>query len=175
MIRSERRLVSPAALLLALLCLGLPFVAVSCESSVATVSADYSGWDLVAGGTPDVTPQGDDSFTKNTERSEIPAQPAAIVFLVLATAAIALARTRAFDLRTLGSAVCAGGAAVMLIVNQLRVHHGIAEEIQGNGLAEDMVHTRFGFWLTLLFVLGAAACNATTYARRNSLVQQRQR
>lgn len=38
-----RRLVSPAVLLLAPLCLGLPFITVSCDSSVASMSAEYSG------------------------------------------------------------------------------------------------------------------------------------
>ncbi|MGW1677070.1 hypothetical protein [Saccharopolyspora sp. NPDC002376] len=56
---ARRKAISPAGFLLVMLCFGLPFVTVSCESSVGSISAEITGWDLVFGGKATTTATGD--------------------------------------------------------------------------------------------------------------------
>jgi uncharacterized membrane protein YphA (DoxX/SURF4 family) len=159
MIKSLRasRVISPAGLLLALLCFGLPFITVSCESPIASVSADYSGWDLTFGGQPDITQTvTGDSPLRNTQDASMPLHPLALLafFAVVGGIIVSLGWPR----RPMLSAVAAGAAAALLFINQLVVHSEMVDQLQKGTfltpkMADDLIESRIGYWLTLVLLL----------------------
>ncbi|MBM2615842.1 hypothetical protein JIG36_09770 [Actinoplanes sp. LDG1-06] len=134
--RWSRRLLSPAGLVLAGLCLLLPFLSASCASEGpprVQWRVTYTGADIVAGGRPDV------AFTGDADREPIhdldggemkrvlggppaalPAQPVAWLAAALMVAALAATALRSRAWRTsltgglaLAAAVVLWGAAVL--------------------------------------------------------------
>lgn len=156
---------SPAGLLLALLCFGLPFVTVSCEAPLMTVSADYTGWDLAFGGEPDVVVTGvAKDLSAEQERASTPWQPLALVTLLVLTSGAVLAVSRPRQQR-LTSVVSASAAALLLFANQIVTRSGIVDELRTatylpTSVVDDMVESRFGYWLTMTLLLAVAGYNA---------------
>jgi hypothetical protein len=158
------RVVSPAGLLLALLCFGLPFVAVSCESPIVSVSADYSGWDLVFGGEPDITVSvPSEAPVSKPQDTSIPLQPLALLAFIAVAGGFVL--SLAMPRQRMTSAVAAGSAALLLFVNQIVVRGHMVEELRKGAflsprMADDVIESRVGYWLTLLLLLGVAGHGA---------------
>jgi uncharacterized membrane protein YphA (DoxX/SURF4 family) len=165
------RVISPAGLLLALLCLGLPFVTVSCESSIVSVSADYSGWDFVFGGEPDITESvPSEAPASKPQDASTPLQPLALLAFIAVVAGIVL--SLAMPRQRMTSAVAAGSAALLLFVNQIVVRSHMVDELQKGTflsprMADDMIESRFGYWLTLLLLLGVAGHGAVEVAHQH--------
>lgn len=163
--RSGRRAISPAGFLLALLCFGLPFVTVSCEAPVMTVSADYTGWDFVFGGEPDVvvTGMGKD-LSAEQARASTPWQPLAFLAFLVVTSGFVLAVSRPRQQR-LTSVGTASAAALLLFANQAVTRGGIIDELRRTtflpaGVIDDMVESRVGYWLTMALLFLVAGYNA---------------
>ncbi len=147
-----RKLLSPGGFLLVLLCFALPFVTVSCDHPAGTVTLDYTGGDLLLGGEPTVSglprsaPRPDGVFAD----AQLFAFFAFFAgFVGLCTGFAWLWRARFFA--GLGAA---GLAAVFLVANQFTVVRRIRDEIEASGpfspeAADQMVVTRYGFWLAL--------------------------
>ncbi|MBB5958603.1 hypothetical protein FHS29_005211 [Saccharothrix tamanrassetensis] len=161
---SKRRPINLSLLALTLLCLAFPFAAVSCESPMATISAEYTGWDLAFGGEATIEVSGKADKPASASKSEIPAQPLMIVaVLVLLAGLVVLARSKAGYLLGIGVGVL---GALFLVVNQVAIQDFLASKLSETenlkpAAASDMVESRVGFWLTLLLTLGVAAYNAT--------------
>jgi hypothetical protein len=163
-----RRLVSPAGLLLVAICFALPFVSVSCDAPVR-LRADYTGADLVVGGTPSVSVSdeavsGQDADDLSDEPIDM--QPAAVVAMLSIVAGILVAALRGRRARLFGGAAAALATAMFLAVNQILAQRHLSREITqevgaqlpGGASGGDFVHTRYGFWLAL-----ALACAVTLY------------
>jgi hypothetical protein len=173
-----RRLLSPAGFVLVILCFLFPFVAVSCQSPVGSVSVEYTGNDLAFGGQPSIsTSEGD-----VPQESDIPSatpQPLALLTYLLTivglfTVLIPSARAR---LRT--TAIIAGTATLFVIINETSVYNRIVSQLAGqsgsqfdSGLgslptyaASNLVHTQAGFWLVMLLLLAITALNIVELAR----------
>jgi hypothetical protein len=175
------RLASPIGFGLALLLfLLLPFVAVSCEvPGLGSAELSYSGADVVGGAEPSVSTEGEfgsEDAAPVTDQENPPTpgtggQVLAIITLVLlagglGVSLIPLARTRL--VATAGAALLGGiGLITTQAVAQSNLSSAIldAAEREGanrpdedipinltSGLIDDMVQTRFGFWLSLLAV-----------------------
>ncbi|ONI89709.1 hypothetical protein ALI22I_14520 [Saccharothrix sp. ALI-22-I] len=163
----KRRPVNLSLLALTLLCLAFPFTAVSCESPMANISAEYTGWDLAFGGEATIEMSGKADESAYASKSAIPGQPLMVVaLLVLLAGIVVLSRSKAGHL--LGAGVGALGA-FFLIANQVSVHDFLASGLSSAenldpAAASDMVESRFGFWLALLLTLGVVAYNATALA-----------
>jgi hypothetical protein len=175
------RLASPIGFGLALLLfLLLPFVAVSCEvPGLGSAELSYSGADLVGNADPSVSTEGE--FDSGGEAAPItdnenPPTPGgggqvlAIITLVLlvgglGVSLIPLARTRL--VATAGAALLGGvGLITTQAVTQSNLSSAILDAAQKestsspddlpinltSGLIDDMVQTRFGFWLSLIAV-----------------------
>lgn len=172
------RVVSPSALVLALLCFGLPFVAVSCDApgGYGRVrqggTTSYTGVDLATGGSPSVDraalrPPGERRDDRTSR------QPLAALAFVLALAGIPsalLLRRRRIRAEVTGG--LALGAAAALVANQLVARHVIVERVAEQVAipvgksAADFVHTATGFWLCLLLLLVAAIAALIPALRR---------
>jgi hypothetical protein len=145
-------LLSPGGFLLVLLCFALPFVTVSCDHPAGTVTLDYTGGDLLLGGEPSVSglprdvPPPDGVF----------ADAQLFAFLAFFTGFIGLCAGFAWlwRARFLAGLGAAGLAAMFLVANQFMVFRMITDEIEAGGrfspgTADEMVATRYGFWLAL--------------------------
>ncbi|WP_028927513.1 hypothetical protein [Pseudonocardia acaciae] len=168
--RSGRGLVGPAGLLLALLCFGLPFLTVSCESPVMTVTADYSGWDLAFGGQPHVESTGpSDQLQVRGPETELPWQPFALFAALVIVAGIVLTLARPHLARLTGIVTGCLGALLLFAAERMAraaVIGGLKKEhVVVPGTLDKLVETRFGYWLALLLLLGVAAFNAVELAR----------
>jgi hypothetical protein len=163
-----RRLVSPAGLLLVAICFALPFVSVSCDTPVR-LRADYSGVDMLGGGTPSVSVSdeavsGQDAEDVSDEPIDV--QPAAVVAMLAVVAGILVAALRGRRARLLGGTAAALATVVLLGVNQVLAQRHLSREIErevgaelpGGASGGDYVHTRYGFWLAL-----ALACAVLLY------------
>lgn len=163
----KRRPINLSLLFLALLCLAFPFTAVSCESPMATIEAEYTGWDLAFGGEATIEVSGKADESAYESKSAIPAQPLMIVtLLVLLAGIVVLSRSKAGHLT--GAAVGAL-TGFFLVVGQVSVQDflisGLSEaENLKAATASDMVESRFGFWLALLLALGVVTYNVTALA-----------
>jgi len=176
------RLASPAGFALVLLLfLFLPFLSVSCEvPGMGSIGADYNGAQLAVGDEPEVEvpaelqDMADELPGGSSESSEPPPDPgvqmfaiiAAIVMLVgIATPLIPRLRTRLF-----GAAGVAVLAAVLVVVTQVVAQSNLTSQLQEDAanlsdgsdtpgmpdidtVAEEMIHTKVGFWLTLVGLL----------------------
>jgi hypothetical protein len=168
-VSSKRRPVNLSLLTLILLCLAFPFTAVSCETSVTSVSAEYAGWDMAFGGNPTVKVAGQADEPRFTDESTIPAQPLMIVAVLIVIAGLVLlSRSQSGP----GLGVVVGAlAAFFLIVNQISVHNLLAFMIEKEGGkgrdASDLAGTRFGFWLALLLALAVTAYNSIVLVMRS--------
>lgn len=156
-----RRLISPAGLVLVAICFVLPFAAVSCAEPVQ-VTVEYTGTDMLAGGTPSVTVSGEGVSQSDTEElsdEPIEVQPAAVVAMLAILAGILVAVLPGGRLRVLGGAAAAGATLVLLIVNQVLVHGYLGREVErevgdsmpDGGSGGDFVSARYGFWLAVAF------------------------
>lgn len=163
-----RRLVSPAGLLLVAICFALPFVSVSCDTPVR-LRADYTGVDMVGGGTPSVSVS-DEAVSRqdadDLSDEPIDVQPAAVVAMLAIIAGLLVAALRGRRARLFGGTAAALATVVFLGINQILVRRHLSDEIErevgaqlpGGARAGDFVHTRYGFWLAL-----ALACAVTAY------------
>jgi hypothetical protein len=156
-----RRLISPAGLVLVAVGFVLPFAAVSCDTPVK-VTAQYTGTDLLVGGTPSVSVSGEGVSQQDTEEvsdEPIDVQPAAVLAMLAILAGILVAVLPGDRLRVLGGAAAAGATLVLLIVNQILVHGYLSREVEqevGPSMPEgssggDFVSARYGFWLAVSF------------------------
>ncbi|MGM1060104.1 hypothetical protein [Saccharothrix sp. Mg75] len=166
--RPPKRRVNLPLLALSLLCLALPFTAVSCESSVGDIEVEYSGWDLAFGGEPSIEVSGktDDSLAEKS--NNLPAQPLVIIALVVLFAGLVLLSTSK-ALATVGIVVGAT-ASLFLISAQVSVQGLLVREISeseeiGSAAAGDLVETRSGFWLALVLLTALTAYNIATLVR----------
>lgn len=170
------KLVSPTGLVMVLLCFLFPFVTISCESVVVDYEATYHGTDFVVGGDPDVEVNGPGSGADEEEPDQdahVGPQALALLAVICIVAGIVVALlpyarltahpTRA---RTVATAAAAGLALVFLVSNQIAVVGHIVDELAGTdgeivseSEAEDMVDSRFGFWLAFALLLAVVAAN----------------
>jgi hypothetical protein len=160
-----RRLVSPAGLLLVALCFALPFVAVSCDSPGVSVTAEYTGVDMLVGGAPAVTLSGDQVPPDPGDADvSIGVQPAAVLAMAATVAGILVAFVPGRRTRLLGGAVAATAAAVFLVVGQILVQGYLARQVESGVGADppdgdrgaDFVAARYGFWLALVLACAVA-------------------
>jgi hypothetical protein len=153
-----RRLISPAGLLLVALCFALPFVAVSCDTPIKA-SAQYTGADLVVGGSPSVSVDQGGAAQQQDELADEPigVQPAAVVALLAVLAGILVAGLPGRRARVYGGVAAAAATVVLLAVNQILVEGYLSREVErevGSDLPDgtsggDFVEARYGFWLAL--------------------------
>lgn len=170
--RSGRRVISPAGFLLALLCFGLPFLTVSCESPVGSVRASYSGWDLAFGGAPDITASlgMSDYLARRQQEASVPWQLLALLTVLAIIAGVFLTCARPRQ-QTLSSIIAGGSALLLLIINQTVVHSGAVDELRRDTflpatIAQGMVENRVGFWLALLLLLGVVGYHVLELVRQ---------
>ncbi|RKT74456.1 hypothetical protein DFJ66_7815 [Saccharothrix variisporea] len=149
-------------LALTLLCLALPFTAVSCESSLGDVEVEYTGWELAFGGEPSIEVSGKPD-TSPDESAALPPQPLMIITLAVLVLGLALlANPRA---HAAVGVVTGAVAFLFLVATQVAVHSALGDElIESNDVepsdVPDMIETRSGFWLALLLVALVAAYSA---------------
>jgi hypothetical protein len=164
---SKRRTINLSLLALILLCLAFPFAAVSCQTPVTSISAEYTGWDMAFGGEPTLEVAGRADKPRIADDTTIPAQPLMIVTVLIVIAGLILLSHSRSGHR-LGVAV-GTLAAFFLVVNQITVHEllisAIAEEGVKSRTPSDLVNSRFGFWTTLLLALAVTGYNATMLVR----------
>jgi hypothetical protein len=169
----KRRLISPSGFFLVLICLLFPFVAVSCQGPGSSVSATYTGMDLVFSGAPDLAGPGgrviDDSSYNGLAGSSsdksvlMPPQPLAILMFLAVVLGLALSGVRYPHLRARIGVIASSCGAICLILNQIVIHNAIVDKLTGGnhgtpfGIStpsvDDMVESRTGFWLTLIILL----------------------
>ncbi|MEV4134943.1 Hsp70 family protein [Dactylosporangium sp. NPDC049742] len=175
----RRRWLSPATVLLILLCFALPFATVSCGlpdgygRAKPGGTTQYTGFDLASGGTPDVA---SDQLRPDGERrpDRLAPQPSYIAGLLLLGAVLAVTVGLAQDRRRrVAAAVLAGLAGLALVAGQLLVTDRLAAAVaEQSRLPEgrtpgDMVGTGPGFWIAVtLLTLLAAGNLAALRARR---------
>jgi hypothetical protein len=169
--RRRRPLLSPAALLLVLVCFLLPFASVSCGlpggygRAQPGGSTTYTGLDLVVGGTPDVHPP--EQLRPPSERGPDRLGPQPVLLLALLTtvaAAVVAVAVRAPRPRRVTVAALATTAALFLAAGQEIVLELLAARVQAQSAvpagrtARDFVGTGIGFRLALgLLTIGALA------------------
>jgi hypothetical protein len=181
----RRRWLSPAVLVLALLCFVLPFATVSCGlpggygHAKPGGTSEYNGLDLAVGGQPDVQP---DHVRPAGEWREdrIEPQPLyAAALLVLGAALVtALALTRPRRRRALVAGL-GGLAGLLLIAGQALVVNRLADRIREQSAvpagkaARDFVGTGAGFWLTLALLALLVAGNLAALLPRRRAGERR--
>jgi hypothetical protein len=167
-----RRLVSPAGLLLVALCFALPFVAVSCDSPEVSVTAEYTGTDMVVGGEPAVSVSGDQVPEEPGEADEaLGVQPAAVLAIAAIVAGILVAFLPGRRTRLLGGAAAASAAVLFLVVSQIlmqgdlagRIDTEVGSDLPDGAGAGDFVHVQYGFWLALVLASAVALYNCVEF------------
>jgi hypothetical protein len=171
-IRTAGRVLSPTTLILAGVCLALPFVTVGCNTpggygrAAPGGSTSYSGIDLAVGGRPDVSPPLRPAAQQREDR--LPPQPTAIIVVVLLAAGTGAAITIDDRRSRRGTvALISGGAATALLVNQalaqsevaLRVGREVSLAAPGSDPGA-YVHPGVGFWICLALLLVTAVVTA---------------
>ncbi|HEU5161324.1 MAG TPA: hypothetical protein VFU43_30305 [Streptosporangiaceae bacterium] len=171
--------VRPAGLLLALMCFTLPFLAVSCDTPVGGVSAEYAGVDFVFGGEPSLTGSAADEATSGEEGGDesatdedgrVDPQPLAVLAFVSIIGGLVLSvlpRLRAHTLANLGAGVT---MSLLLVANQIVLHDAAVNELAESdeifaARAAEMVGTRYGFWLTLMLLLAVVGYSVVELLR----------
>ncbi|MFI5952594.1 hypothetical protein [Cryptosporangium sp. NPDC051539] len=188
-----RRLLSPAGLLLALLCFGLPFVTVSCESPMGSVSTNVSGAAVVvdarpdvegtgifvgAGSGSDVDPSSPDVSTTNRVKGGL-ARLFVAGSVVLTLVAFGLSWVPRSRWWPAGAAVACVGAIGLLAIGVSALRAALigvlGESLSSLGesyaraAARDMVHVRFGPWVVAALLAAAATALAAEAVRRRPL------
>jgi hypothetical protein len=181
--RKRSRLLSPAGFALVLLLfLFMPFLSAACDvrGGGGTVDAHYRGTHLVAGTEPGIdVPQDLQDFVDNLVQEiaidvstpDPGVQVLAIIVAVVLAAGVALPfLPRLADrvrLRMFGGAALALAAGVLMIVTQLVAQTNVAEQLTRyvralhiedaptttDAIAEQLVHTGVGFWLSLVLLV----------------------
>lgn len=179
---NRSKLLSPAGFALVLLLfLFMPFLSAACEvpGGGGTVGADYRGTHLVAGAEPtiEVPPELQDvvSDLLRATPSDMPApdpgvQVLAIIVAIVLVAGVVLPfvprLARQVRLRMFGGAALAVGAGVLMVVTQLAAQTEVAAQLTRyardlgvvdgptttDAIAEQLVHTGVGFWLSLVLL-----------------------
>jgi hypothetical protein len=147
-----RKLVSPGGFLLVLLCFALPFVTVSCDHPAGTVTLDYTGGDLLLGGEPSMS--GLPRSAPSPDGTIADAQLFAFLAFLAGLLGLCAGFAWLWRARALAGLLAAGLAATFLVLNQTTVLRRIRDEIEASGrflpgAADEMVVTRYGFWLAL--------------------------
>jgi hypothetical protein len=169
---TRSRLVSPAGFLLVLLCFALPFVAVSCHSPAGTITARYSGADLVVGGEPDIVTDGRvPARTGTVDAPDLGVQSLAVITVVAVLAGIAVALLPAVRTRVLAGVAAGLVAFLGLVANQVVVVDALIKEVARSSTASvrqanDAVESGSGFTLALVLLLAVVGHNAAVVARR---------
>ena len=167
-----RRLASPVGFLLALLFLLLPFVAASCDApGLGSAEISYTGVDLATGGKPNVTTTGE--LTRENG-APVPTEDSApdpgvqlltIITMALLAIGLGISLAPVVRTRTFGAIGAALAGGTMLIVTQaVAQSHLTTPLLEGlrqladqpvavSGGVDDLVHSRFGFWLSLIAVI----------------------
>jgi hypothetical protein len=190
------KMLSPAGFgLVLLLFLFVPFLAVSCEvPGAGAIGADYRGTNLVAGAEPDLeVPQDLQEMVSEAADATASAQPApepgvqvlALIVALVLVVGMALPfvprLVNQVRMRMFGTAALAVGAGVLMIVTQLVAQTNVAAELtrdaralgdddvpSADEIAEQVVHTEIGFWLSLV-VLALIAMVSVGYVFRDKL------
>ncbi|TQS41987.1 hypothetical protein [Cryptosporangium phraense] len=163
-----RRFLSPAGLLFAVLCFGFPFVTVSCESPMGSVSATVSGATAITDTRPDVHGTGVFAGARAKEGtadvSSVDRLKGALARVLLlgslltTLVAFGLSWVRGSRWWPAAAAVAGLVACAQLFVGVLALRAALLGAV-GDSLstlgesyaadaAQDMVHVRFGPWLT---------------------------
>jgi hypothetical protein len=186
-VKLVRRLVSPVGFLLALLFLLLPFTAASCDApGLGSLEGSYTGVDLVTGGDPTITTDGELTrengapipTPQEAPRPEV--QILAIVTVAVLVAGIGVSLTPVVRIRTLGAIGAAAAGAALLISTeaaaQSHLKPAVSDGLQrvlanrpgeafpsfnltGQNL-DELVHTEIGFWLSLIAAILVLLVNA---------------
>jgi hypothetical protein len=170
------RLTSPVGFLLALVFLLLPFVAVSCDApGLGSAEVSYTGLDLATGGQPSVTTEGELTRENGAPVPTADSAPRAgvqalaIITVALLVLGLVISLAPVLTVRRFGAMGAAVAAGTMLIVTQavaqshlkpdliLGLQRLLADkpgDLPATGTSvDDLVHSRFGFWLSLIAVL----------------------
>jgi hypothetical protein len=168
--------VSPAGFGLVLILFLLPFVTVSCGDSTGTVEATFSGLNMAIGGSPHVTsPDPDPESSKQLAAlivEQIDLEPLALLAAFALLAGMAVAVVRPTRIRYGAAAGLAVAAAALMVGAITRVPGHVDQFLKKMGGAEGMpeglttgTHTRYGFWLALIALVGLAAGNGFALLR----------
>jgi hypothetical protein len=171
-----RRLLSPAGFGLVLIFFLLPFVTVSCGDSTGTVEATFSGLDMAIGGSPHVTtPDRDPESSKQLAAlivQELDLEPVALLAALAVLAGMVMAAVRPRRIRYGAAAAFAVAAAALMVGAITRAPGHVDQFLKKVGGAEGMpeglttgTHTRYGFWLALIALVGLAAGNGFALLR----------
>lgn len=156
---ARKRLISPAALVLTLICFAFPFITVSCESPLGSFSASFSGYALSLGLQPSV--DGITPFEGGSDSPEIPesvgVQPLVAVALLLVISGALAVLISSSRVRAIITAASAAAAALLLIVNQVAMSREavkalIKEDVPAN-YAGQLVRNDYGFWLSVVLLV----------------------
>jgi hypothetical protein len=179
-----RKLASPAGFLLALLFFALPFVAVSCDAGAAgSFDVSYTGVDLATGTKPSIEASGalapsgggpvDPSDAPDPGVHVLAILTAALLLVGIGTMLLRRARRRRFA--AAGVAVAAGALLVsteLTAMAHLRAPAQRVIESQAgdttDGMAaalDEVIQTRFGFWLVLSVLILIVVLNLAAAAR----------
>jgi len=173
-----RRLLSPAGFVLVIFCFLFPFVAVSCQSPVGSVSVQYSGNDLAFGGRPSISTS-DGAVPRESDVPPATPQPLALFAYLLTIAGLFTALIPSLRVRLRTTAIIAGAATLFVIINETAVYNHIVSQLAGrsgnrfdsglDGLrtdaADNLVHTQAGFWLAMLLLLAITTLNIVELVR----------
>jgi hypothetical protein len=176
-VRASGRWFSLTGLLLAGVCFLLPFAMVSCDAPggygrvKAGGSTTYTGLDLVAGGSPEVT----ETHLRPVEEQQedrLPPQPLAIAAFVLVVAgAVAVVVFKDKNVRRPFVALAAAIAAVFLAATALAVNATLEARLREQltvampvgKTPADFVHVGNGLALALVLVCLTAVANAIAW------------
>jgi len=167
------RLFSPTGFVLVLLTFLLPFLAVACEvrteDQSLSFSATFTGVDLVVGGTPTVSSSIEDQ--RLDEAGEpIDPQPLAIAAVIVLAAGVGIAFIRPTVVRLAAGAGTGIIGAATIFAAEFQARSTLEDLVRPSVAdlditAEDLVRTRYGFWLALILALGLALGNAVLLTR----------
>ena len=175
---TTRRLLSPAGFVLVILCFLFPFIAVSCQSPVGSVSVEYTGNDLAFGGQPSISTS-DGEVPQESDVPPTTPQPLALLAYLLTIAGLFTTLIPALRVRLRTTAIIAGTTALFVIINENSTYSHIVSRLAGqsgnrfaSGLdsaatdaASNLVHTQAGFWLAMLLLLAITVLNIVELVR----------
>jgi hypothetical protein len=131
----SKLLIRPAGLLLALMCFALPFLAVSCDAPMGSVSAEYAGGDFVFGGEPSFTGSAADEATSGEEGvpdedARVGPQPSAVLAFLAIIGSLVLAAAPRLRTHTLANLGASGAVSLLVVVNQIVLHDKAVSELE---------------------------------------------
>ncbi|MFW5416121.1 hypothetical protein J0910_05805 [Nocardiopsis sp. CNT-189] len=161
-----RRFASPGVLGFVLLCFFLPFVGVSCESSMGSLEVQASGWDMAVGGEPSITGTGVFAEGTETDASALTTEdlesetgepietfsPLMLLSALAITAGIIAGSIPAKPfVRAVGVLSASGLGLLLSLVNiSLALAGGAEESSYGVTVSAG---TRAGFWVTAVLLM----------------------